>query len=259
MERRVQNGTHPAPEEYRIRIVEGGPYLVYGRPPLSQQFIVLDERGDSWAFRQGESYPLETTPTALCRCGASRKAPYCDGSHIREEWGGEVEGVAADERLLDGAQMIEGPVLALSDNEKYCAFARFCDAAGRVWNNVKRSDNSDAHDLTIRQASLCPSGRLSAWDRSSGLPFEPHYEPSLALIEDPVMMASGGLWVRGGIVVENGAGESYEVRNRTLLCRCGSSSRKPFCDGSHAAIHFDDGLPQEGYIIEDVEVAEPVF
>ncbi len=259
MAQNVQRGSHPAPEKYRIRIVEGGPYLVYGRPPLSQQFIILNERGDSWAFRKGESYPLRSSPTALCRCGASRNAPYCDGSHIREEWGGEVTDVPAEERLLDGAELIEGPTLNLTDNKSYCAFARFCDGAGRVWNNVEGSDRRSAHDLAIRQASLCPSGRLSAWDRSTGLPFEPHYEPSLGLIEDPAMMASGGLWVRGGIAVENERGESYEVRNRTLLCRCGGSARKPFCDGSHAALHFEDGLPMEGYVIEAEELAEELL
>ena len=34
-----------------------------------------------------------------------------------------------------------------------------------------------------------------------------------------------------------GAG-SYEPRNRQLLCRCGHSANKPFCDGSHARVGF---------------------
>ena len=33
-------------------------------------------------------------------------------------------------------------------------------------------------------------------------------------------------------------GETYEVRNRVTLCRCGASMNKPFCDGSHKRTGF---------------------
>jgi len=50
------------------------------------------------------------------------------------------------------------------------------------------------------------------------------------------------LWLRGGIAVTAADGFVYEVRNRVTLCRCGASKHKPFCDGSHAAVRFRDGL-----------------
>jgi CDGSH-type Zn-finger protein len=31
----------------------------------------------------------------------------------------------------------------------------------------------------------------------------------------------------------------YPVRENYALCRCGHSGNKPFCDGTHAAVHFD--------------------
>jgi len=39
--------------------------------------------------------------------------------------------------------------------------------------------------------------------------------------------------LRGAIPVRSADGEHYEVRNRQTLCRCGGSSNKPFCDGTH--------------------------
>jgi CDGSH-type Zn-finger protein len=36
-------------------------------------------------------------------------------------------------------------------------------------------------------------------------------------------------------------GFEYERRNRQTLCRCGQSENKPFCNGAHAAVKFQDG------------------
>jgi CDGSH-type Zn-finger protein len=65
------------------------------------------------------------------------------------------------------------------------------------------------------------------------------------VVEDPALGCSGPLWVRGGITVESEDGARYEKRNRVTLCRCGASSNKPFCNGSHASIKFDDGLVEK--------------
>ncbi len=115
------------------------------------------------------------------------------------------------------------------------AFARFCDPKGRVWNLVKQTDNPDARRLVEFEAGHCPAGRLVAWDRATGKSIEPKFEPSLGLIEDTAKQVSGPIWVRGGIPVVSADGQTYEIRNRMTLCRCGRSANKPFCDGSHAA------------------------
>lgn len=136
--------------------------------------------------------------------------------------------------LEDGAEYFEGPNLRLADNPKFCAYARFCDAKGRVWNLINEgSDRADKQ--AIREAMLCPAGRLVMYDRESGEAYEPEYEPEVAVLDDPVIGASGPIFAKGGIEVESASGRSYEVRNRQTLCRCGRSHNKPFCDGSHAA------------------------
>ena len=156
---------------------------------------------------------------------------------MRADWDPSL--TASEEPLLDGAERYEGPEVALTDNRAYCAFARFCDAKGQVWNLVSM-EGKQARDLTVREADHCPAGRLSAWTGGQE-PHEPHFEPSLGLIEDPQQGSSGPLWVRGGIPFSREDGFTYEVRNRVTLCRCGRSSNKPFCDGSH--VFRTDCLP----------------
>jgi CDGSH-type Zn-finger protein len=54
----------------------------------------------------------------------------------------------------------------------------------------------------------------------------------------------GPLWVRGGVPVIGADGQPYETRNRVLLCRCGHSRNRPFCDGTHKTVGFtDDEIP----------------
>jgi hypothetical protein len=77
-------------------------------------------------------------------------------------------------------------------------------------------------------------------EKGTGKPIEPHFEKSITVLEDPGRECSGPLWVKGGIPIQSADGSEYEVRNRVTLCRCGKSSNKPFCDGTHISIHFKD-------------------
>lgn len=236
--------------EYKVTITNSGPYLVYGSPPLATQHIIENEAGESWNFEEGRHFTTDHEPTALCRCGASHNQPYCDGSHAHHKWSPRL--TARPEALLDNIDITSGDELTLADNSQYCAFARFCDAGRGVWAATEASFDERARRLAIRQASLCPSGRLVIWGNGSDLPYEHHYEPSLGIIEDDAMEASGGLWVRGGIRILQEGGTSYEVRNRSILCRCGESANKPYCDGSHAALRWQDHIEEKTKMTEKI-------
>ncbi|WP_298428579.1 CDGSH iron-sulfur domain-containing protein [Ottowia sp.] len=234
----AQIGTTAAPDRYWIKVTAGGPYIVHGSPPVQVAMIGTNESGVSEDYIPGKSFEVKEG-MALCRCGHSRHSPFCDGSHLKAQV--DLIERASFEPLLDNAQEIDGPALTLTDNERYCAFARFCDGANRVWNEVQMA--GVAHERnTLHMTSRCPGGRLMVWDRQTRKPIEPAEPASIHPIEDPAEGCSGPLMVRGGVRVESADGQSYEIRNRQALCRCGQSSNKPFCDGTHASVHFQDGI-----------------
>jgi CDGSH-type Zn-finger protein len=219
----------------RVTVSKNGPYLVTGEAPLTEQTIAIDADEGSEAWVQGRAYaPGERY--ALCRCGASATKPFCDGTHLKIGFDGEE--TASRESYPDQAELIDGPVLQLSDAQALCAFARFCDPNGQVWSQVARTDDAGIREMFVRQVNNCPSGRLVAWDKATGQPVEEALPVSIGLVEDPQQQCSGPIWLRGGISVVSADGFTYEVRNRVTLCRCGQSSNKPFCDGTHAAIKF---------------------
>lgn len=226
-----------ASKPVRIVVRKDGPYMVSGGVPLVRLVIGVNAAGESVRWEKGETVPTPET-YALCRCGQSGRKPFCDGTHARAGFDGTE--TASRAPYLEQAEMVDGPVLRLTDAESLCAFARFCDPAGRVWNLVGRSDDPEARRLTEHEAAACPGGRLVAWEKVSGKAHEPRLAPQIGLVEDPAQGCSGGLAVWGGVEVVGADGTPYEVRNRQALCRCGASSNKPWCDGTHASMKFSD-------------------
>jgi CDGSH-type Zn-finger protein len=221
----------------KIKVTANGPYQVTGNLPLARQIIETDAEGQSREWRQGQEFDVAAT-YALCRCGQSNNKPFCDTTHEKIHFNGKER--ASRRPYLEQAQEYEGPDMVLTDAQNLCAFARFCDPDGQVWNLIEETDQPDKREMVKHEAGHCPGGRLVAWNKSPLEPFEPEFEPSLGLVEDPQLGVSGPIWVRGGISVESAEGAVYEVRNRVALCRCGGSANKPFCDGTHASIRFQD-------------------
>ncbi|MDR3208520.1 MAG: CDGSH iron-sulfur domain-containing protein [Rickettsiales bacterium] len=220
-------------KEIYIKIEKNGPYMVYGASKAAEKIILTDANGISVKYGDGRTFEIKTDPAALCRCGRSKNAPFCDGSHSDGFDGTET----ADKTPImqqPSAKAFKGPELTLMDNQNYCAFARFCDRGGRIWNLVLSGENPK---LAIEEANLCPAGRLLMFT-NDGKSLETKDGKEINLIEDGGLKISGPLWIRGGIKVIGADGTAYEVRNKQTLCRCGASGNKPFCNGAHASLHW---------------------
>jgi len=221
-----------------IKLIKDGPLKVSGSVPLQKEIIGIGAEDEPETWIAGEKYPKQDE-YSLCRCGASKNHPYCDGAHKAINFDGTE--TASRKNYRDECDNIDGPDLILSDSPDLCASARFCHIGKGTWGFARESDDPEKRAMAIRQACNCPSGRLVARDKKTGEDFEPEFKPSISLIEDPQRKASGPIWVKGGIPIESADGTPYEVRNRITLCRCGQSKNKPFCDGSHIEAKFSDG------------------
>jgi CDGSH-type Zn-finger protein len=60
--------------------------------------------------------------------------------------------------------------------------------------------------------------------------------------EQPVSITpleNGPYLVKGSVTVRDADGAEYHLERETIaLCRCGGSTNKPFCDGTHSKIGF---------------------
>ncbi len=216
--------------ERKVTVGENGPLHVTGSVPLVELEITHDEAGYAIGWKEVRRYPRKEE-YALCRCGHSSTRPFCDRTHAKIHFDGAL--TAVNEQYREEIEEIVGPNLTLTDKKPLCVHARFCQRSGGIWNLARQSDSDEARKIAIEEAGNCPSGRLVVWDAETGDPIEPVFEPSIALIGNPLKGERGPVWVRGRIPVGCPDGSTLETRNRVTLCRCGRSCNKPLCDGSH--------------------------
>ena len=166
-------------ENPKIKISHKGPYLVSGNIPIEENIITPKNGG--YEFKPGRSLP-QSEHYALCRCGKSKTTPFCDGTHTKINFQG-IE-TASKENYHVRAELIKGPGIDLLDDDR-CAFARFCHRKkGNVWELTRNSNKAEYKEEAIKAANECPSGRLTAVDKN-GPEYEPDYEPSIVILQDP--------------------------------------------------------------------------
>ncbi len=221
-------------DKYCIKVRKDGPYIVLGAIPLLELTVVNDVDDYPYGYHVSKRYPLKKA-YSLCRCGQSKDKPFCDGAHAKVHFNGTETATQAPYRSR--AEELDGPTLVLRDVRDLCAHVGMCERAGGTQKLTLRSDDPQARHIAIEEAANCNSGRLVVVDKGTRKPIEPELGPSIAAVEEPLRGYRGTLWVRGGIPVVAANGTMYEIRNRVALCRCGRSSNRPFCDGSHRDIN----------------------
>jgi len=221
--------------DYRIKILKNGPYLVTGNVPLTEKIIVPHGQNE-YVYQDGRQLPQAET-YLLCRCGKTRKSPFCDGSHAH--CGFEGTEVASRKPYERRAIRLKGLTLDILDDSR-CAFARFCHSdRGRLGHLIKVSDDPENRAAALKAITECPAGRLVATEKD-GTIIEPELEPGIDILKDQEKGVDGPIYVRGYIPIEAADGEVYEIRNRITLCRCGESRNMPFCDAKHVSSQFTE-------------------
>lgn len=170
---------------------------------------------------------------ALCRCGASKNKPFCDGTHGAIGFSGRNTADPGKDRRVSYA----GKRITILDNRSICSHAGFCtDGLKSVFSMHDEPwidpDGAKVEEIvaTIRK---CPSGALGY--AIDGVEAEaPVRPPMITVTDDGPYAVTGGIELMG---VKFGQGASTE---HYTLCRCGASKNKPFCDGSHWHVGFRD-------------------
>ena len=147
VERLDGGAAETVPEANTITVAADGPLYV---------------RGDVEVIDSDGAAVVRDTRVALCRCGASKNKPYCDGSHA---------------------------------------------------------------EAAFRDSGAIPDPRLKDTDTAAG-------GLKISLAKNGPLILDGPVTITGG--------EDRCAGARGALCRCGASDNKPFCDGSHARIGFED-------------------
>jgi CDGSH-type Zn-finger protein len=170
----------------------------------------------------------------LCRCGASKNKPFCDGTHSIIGFSSEKSSGGRKDRRIDYA----GKNITIHDNRAICSHAAECvDNLSSVFklNNKPWIDPSGATlDAVIETVRKCPSGALSY--SVDGVEYrDQDRESMLTVSKDGPYIITGGIELMG----DSQFGEGASIEHYTL-CRCGASYNKPFCDGMHRDINFKD-------------------
>jgi len=163
---------------------------------------------------------------SLCRCGASGQKPFCDGSHATIGF----SGARSPNRTPDDIEAYDGAQATIAYNRLLCSKSEICS------NTLSAVFRSGAEPWIVPDAATiaeiekviraCPSGALRL-ARDGGAPeHRAPTAPHLRIVE-------GGPYEFNGVRLSGAPACQGQSTTKYALCRCGRSTNKPYCDGSH--------------------------
>ena len=173
---------------------------------------------------------------ALCRCGASRNKPFCDGTHGVIKFSSE-NADNNNNKTSSKRKSYVGSKITIHDNRRICSHAAECvNNLSSVFSLNKRPWIDPDRAITkeiIETIKKCPSGALSY--SIDGIEYRDYDGKQLVKVsKDGPYYITGGIELVGEEFPDDASKEHY------TLCRCGTSNNKPFCDGNHSIINFKD-------------------
>lgn len=136
------------------------------------------------------------------------------------------------------------PALCIHSGKCVMGSVKVFNPRRRPW--IELEHESSARILEI--VANCPSGALKARrlgagetgkndpgndDQVGGTPEQQGAIPSI------VASKNGPLEIRFACEIRDAAGNLIRTVEKASLCRCGQSSNKPFCDGTHRKVGFE--------------------
>lgn len=186
-------------------------------------------------FVDHEGNEIETKPVmALCRCGQSKNKPFCDGSHKEAGFPSANETENPAGRVFS----YEGSKVTVYFNKLLCSHAAECGRHAPAIFNVEQKPWVQPDEGSVASVEevihACPSGALT------------YSEPggkARHLVGDEVRIRverHGPYQVRN-VKIDGAQFAESAAEEKFVLCRCGLSKNKPFCDGTHLDEEWRDG------------------
>ncbi|TRD18927.1 CDGSH iron-sulfur domain-containing protein [Palleronia caenipelagi] len=178
----------------------------------------------------GQNITPDTPSIALCRCGASKNKPFCDGSHKDAGFSSENPDTELRTSAISYVGEVEGHVVTVSYTPALCGHVAECVRMQGIVFDPDRKPWIQPENGTIEgiceAVAACPSGALRV---GLGQATPKHIEKNDTLIA----VVENGPYVVNHVKIDADPGAEGASKNEYILCRCGQSKNKPFCDGTH--------------------------